>query len=168
MTYHKQFEISQQCAPGPCGELCSWIPGWIKHVGCHSDRFFMRTNRSFHDTYDITHLNFVSTLCQKYWFCIVNKQCIAKRNRTFWQSYSAIRILSHSYGALDPCTCTDELSCRTNWSVKSRKSWHVAKLIYNLLFTTIRRQTLQFACLFSRRHSSRHHLFIGIRYLYRN
>jgi hypothetical protein len=61
MMYHKQFQISQPCAPGLCRELCSWIHGWIQHNGCHSDWFIMCTDCSFHDTYDITHLNFVST-----------------------------------------------------------------------------------------------------------
>ena len=61
MTYHKQFQISQSCAPGLCGELCSWIHEWIRHDGCRSDRFVMRTDRSSYDTYDIPHLNFVST-----------------------------------------------------------------------------------------------------------
>jgi hypothetical protein len=60
MTYHKQFQISQPCAPDLCGKLCSWIHGWIQHDGCHSYRFVIRTDRSFYDTYDITHLNFVS------------------------------------------------------------------------------------------------------------
>jgi len=48
------------CAPGLCGELCSWIHGWIQDDGCRSDRFGVRTDHSFFDTYDITHLNFVS------------------------------------------------------------------------------------------------------------
>ena len=29
MTYHMQFQISQPCAPGLCGELCSWLHGWM-------------------------------------------------------------------------------------------------------------------------------------------
>jgi len=61
MTYHKQFQISQSCAPGLCGGLCSWIHGWMQHDGCHSDRFVWRTDRSFHDMYAITHLNYVSS-----------------------------------------------------------------------------------------------------------
>jgi len=61
MTYHKQFQISQPCAPGLCGKLCSWIHGWIWHDSCGIDWFVMRTDRSSYDTYDITHLNFVST-----------------------------------------------------------------------------------------------------------
>jgi len=36
------------------------------------------------------------------------------------------------------------MSCHTIWSLKSRKSWHVAKLVNKLLFTAIRRQQLKF------------------------
>jgi len=60
MTYHKQFQISQPCARGLCGELCSWIHGWMQHDGRRSDWFVLSTDCSFYDTYDITHLNFVS------------------------------------------------------------------------------------------------------------
>jgi len=61
MTYHKQFQRSQPCAPGLCRKLCSWIHGWIWHDGCRLDWFVMRPDRSSYDTYDITHLNFVIT-----------------------------------------------------------------------------------------------------------
>jgi len=63
MTYHKQFQLSQPCAPGLCGDLCSSIHTWIYHDSCPSDQFVMRTDHSFYDTYNITHLNFVSTFC---------------------------------------------------------------------------------------------------------
>jgi hypothetical protein len=33
MMYHKQFQISQPCAPGLCGDLCSWIHEGIQHDG---------------------------------------------------------------------------------------------------------------------------------------
>jgi len=168
MTYHKQFQISQPSAPGLYSELCSWIHGWIQHDGCPSDWFVMRTDRSFHDTYDITHPNFVSTFHHTYCFCIVAKQSHAKGNWTFWRSYSAIWILEHLHGAFDPCTCTDQLSCLTIWSLKSRKSWHRAKLVNTLLFTAIRRQKLQLAYLIFHRRRSHHNLFVGIRYLYGN
>jgi len=60
MMYNKQFQISPSCAAGLCGELCSWIHGWMQHDCCHSDQFVRRTDSSFHDTDDISHLNFVS------------------------------------------------------------------------------------------------------------
>ena len=59
-TYHTRFQISQPCARGLCGELCSWIHGWMQHDGRRSDWFVLSTDRSFYDTYDITYLNFVS------------------------------------------------------------------------------------------------------------
>jgi hypothetical protein len=34
MMNHKRFQITQRCAPCLCGELCSWIHGWIQHDGC--------------------------------------------------------------------------------------------------------------------------------------
>jgi len=49
----------QPCAPGLGGE-CIWMRGYMLHVGCHSDWFVLSTDRSFYDSYDITHLNFVS------------------------------------------------------------------------------------------------------------
>jgi len=60
MMHHKQFQIFQPCARGLCGELCSWIHGWMLHDSRHSGRFFMSTDRSFYDTYEITHVNLVS------------------------------------------------------------------------------------------------------------
>jgi len=60
MTYHKQYQISQPCAQGLSGGLCSWIHGWIRYDHHSWDRFVLNTDRSFYDTYDITHFNFVS------------------------------------------------------------------------------------------------------------
>ena len=59
MTYHKRFQLSQPCAPGLCGDLCSCLHGWIQHSGRHSVRFVLRTDRLSYDWYDITHLNLV-------------------------------------------------------------------------------------------------------------
>jgi len=168
MTYHKQFQISQPCARSLCGELCSWLYGWIRNDGCRSDRFVMHTDRSSDDPYDITHWNFVSTFRHEYCFCFVTYVSLAEENRTWWPSYSPIWILELSHGVFDPCTCTDELSYLTILSLKSSKSRHVAKLVNNLLFTEIRRQKLQFAPLFFCRRRSYHHLFVRIRYLYGN
>jgi len=36
-------------------------------------------------------------------------------------SIHMVRSLELSYGPYDPCTCTDELSCLTIWSLKSKK-----------------------------------------------
>ena len=64
---------------------------------------------------------------------------------------------------LDLYKSTDERSRLTIWSLKSRKSRLVAKLVFNLLFPLIRGQKLQFAYLFFRRRRSHPHLLIGIR-----
>ena len=84
----------------------------------------------------------------------------------FWQFFHVIWIPELLHGAFDPCTCTDKLSCLTIWSMKSRKSWHVAKLANNLLFSKIWCQKLQFAYLFLRWCRSHHHVFIRIRNIY--
>ena len=60
MMNHKQFQISQPCARGVCREWWSWIHGGMQHDGRRSDWFVLSTDRSFYDTYDITHLNFVT------------------------------------------------------------------------------------------------------------
>jgi len=71
MTYHKQFQISQPCAWGLCGERCGWIHWWMWHDGRRLDRFVMITDCSFYDMYDITHLHFVSIFRHEYSFCLV-------------------------------------------------------------------------------------------------
>jgi len=63
MTYHKQFQISEPCAWDLCGELCSWIQGWMQHEGHHSDNFILNTDCSVYDSYDITHWNFLCLYC---------------------------------------------------------------------------------------------------------
>jgi len=40
-------------------------------------------------------------------------------------------VLDHSHGVFNPCTCTDELSCLTFWSLKSRNRWQVANWYKN-------------------------------------
>ena len=55
------------------------------------------------------------------------------RNRASWLSYNRIWVLALFHCAFDPSTCTDELSCLPIWSLKSRSSWHRAKLVHKLL-----------------------------------
>jgi hypothetical protein len=62
VTYHNQFQSFQPCARGLCGELCRWIHGEMQHDSSHWNRFVISPLRSFHDTYDITQLNFLSIL----------------------------------------------------------------------------------------------------------
>jgi len=168
MTYQTQFAISQPCAHSLCGELCSWIPGWMRHDSHHSVRFVMSTDRSFYDTYGITHSNFVSIFSHLYSSCFVDEQSLADRNRTCWLFFCVIWIPEFSHGVLDPCTCTDELSCLTIWSLKSRKSWTIVKLVNKLLFTKIWRQKLHFTYLFICWRRSRHHDYVGIQNVYGN
>jgi len=47
LTYHKRFQISQPCAPGLCGELCSRPRGWIQLDRRHSVRFILGTDPCF-------------------------------------------------------------------------------------------------------------------------
>jgi len=84
----------------------------------------------------------------------------------FWPFFLVCWILELAHDAFDPCTCTDELSCVTISSLKSRKCWQVAILVNNLLFSKIWSQKLQFAYLFLRWHRSRHHVLVRIRNLY--
>jgi len=48
----------------------------------------------------------------------------------FWQFW--VQELVH--GVFNPCTFRDALSCFKIWSLKSRQSWHVAKLVHKLLY----------------------------------
>jgi hypothetical protein len=63
MTYHKQFQIFQLCAPGLCGELCSWRLGLMQYNGCNSDRCVLGTDHSSYHSYDIPCSNFVCIWC---------------------------------------------------------------------------------------------------------
>jgi hypothetical protein len=60
VTYHNQFQSSQPCARGLCGELCHGIHGEMQHDSSHWNRFIISPLCSFHDTYDITQLNILS------------------------------------------------------------------------------------------------------------
>jgi len=74
MTYHKQFQLSQPCAPGLCWALCSWMHGWLQHNGQHSDRFLLGTDHSSYDSSDITHLNFVCISHPLFSCCFLTSQ----------------------------------------------------------------------------------------------
>jgi hypothetical protein len=126
----------------------------------------MCTNRSFYDTYDSTYLDFVTIFHNYCSCCYVTRQSLADGNRMCWPSYSLIAILLLSHGAFDPCTCTDEWSCLTIWSLKSRKSWHIAKLVMKSLLTRIWRQKLRFAYLFLRTWRCHQHVFVQMPNLY--
>ena len=166
MMYHKQFPISRPCAAGLCGELCSWLHAWMHHDSRHSDRFILSTNRSIYDSYDITHSNSVSILLHWFSLYFLNQQQSAIRSWTYRPSWSLIWILDLSHGAFDPCTCTDEFSCLTIWSLKSRKSWRIAKLVHKLHCTEIWRWKYKFVTIYLRWRRSHHLIFVRIRYLY--
>jgi hypothetical protein len=74
MTYHRQFEISQPCTPGLCGELCSWINRWMVHDSPNAARFVLSTDCSFYVMYDITNSNFVCLFHHYYSFCFLTYQ----------------------------------------------------------------------------------------------
>jgi len=164
--YHYQFEIFQLRAPGLWRELCNWMRGSMQHNGGYSDRFELSTGCSFYDSYDITHLNFGSIFCHEYSFCFLTKRWWANWNQPYWLSLEMIGVLEHSHGALDHCTCTDELSCLTIWSLKSRKRWKLVNLVQKLLFTEIWCQKYQFTYLFLWWHRSHHNIFVRIQFLY--
>jgi hypothetical protein len=42
-----QCQISQLCARGLCGEVCSWVHGWMSYDGRRSDWFILSTDRYF-------------------------------------------------------------------------------------------------------------------------
>jgi len=73
-----------------------------------------------------------------------------------WLSYNPMWILELSHGAFDTCTYTDELIMAHNLVTEISESWHVAKLVYNLLFTATRRRKVQFGHYSSADAGSRH------------
>jgi len=74
MMYHNQFQLSQPCAQGQCGELCRWMHRWMQHNGRHSDRFVLGMNRSSHNSFSITHLNLVCIFGHKFSCCFLTSQ----------------------------------------------------------------------------------------------
>jgi hypothetical protein len=166
MTHNKQFQISERCAWGLCGDLCSWKHGWMWHDGRRSDRLVLSNDRSFYDTYDITHLTFVNIFCHSYSFYFVAELSLPDANQMCQQSFRLICILEHSHGAFDSCTSTDKLSCLTIWSLKSWRSGHIAKLVNKLLFPISWHQKSHFAYLFLHWRRSGHRVFVQIRNVY--
>ena len=168
MTYHKQFLTSEPCAPGLCRELCIWMHDHLQHDGHHSFSFTSHFDGCIYDSYGIRDLNCVSEY--RVWLgcnCLTQPQR-AGRYHAHWLSVNDICSLSHWHGLSDPCTCIDELSCLTIWSLKSSKCWQVAKWVQVLHFKRIQHHKCQFDYSLLRRHSSRHHVFIGILFPYGN
>jgi len=66
----------------------------------------------------------------------------------------------------NPCTCTVELFCFTFWSLNSRQSRPVPKLVNKMHFIEIWCLQYQFACLFLQWRRSCHHFFFWIWLLY--
>jgi len=91
---------------------------------------------------------------------------ISKQKLSWLLSCNLICILQLSHGVFDPCTCTDKLPCRTIWSLTSRYSWHVTKLMYKLLLNKTGSQKCKFSYLFLCWCRSYHHVFVRIQYLY--
>jgi hypothetical protein len=164
--YNTQFQISQPCETDLCRYLRLRIHEWMQHDINRSERFSISAVRSLYDTYDISHLNFVSTFHQQYSCCLVRWQSFPDRNWICWLSYRLMRILKLSHRAFNPCTCTEKWLYFPIWSPKVRKSWDIAKLVNKLLFTDIWCQKLQFAYPFLRWCSSSHHVFVWIHNLY--
>jgi len=76
-----------------------------------------------------------------------------------------IWVIGLSYNAFNPCTCRDELSSLTIWSLQSRTSCQIVKLTYKLYFTETWRQKYKFASWFLRWCRSHQHVFVLIQYL---
>ena len=123
-TYHNQFPKYSLCAPGLNAEWRSWIYGWMQHDGGHSYRFALRIDRCSSGWYAITDSNFVSRFCLAFRLRILTYLWEAGRHHVDQSSIDSVWSLERSYRPYDPCTCTDELSCLTIWSLKSKKCWH--------------------------------------------
>jgi len=68
LTYREHLSNSWPCAPGPCGELCSWMHEQMHHDGRHSSQLVLRIDHFLYDSYDITDLNYVSEFCLSFSF----------------------------------------------------------------------------------------------------
>jgi len=127
MTYHKQFSTSQLCAPGLCSEVCSCMHDCMQSKGCHSFSFALCCDCCIYESYDITELYFVSEFWLQLSFNCLTWEWRAGQYHVHWSSVNESWSLEHWHILSDPCTCIDELSCLTMWSLKSSKWWHVAK-----------------------------------------
>jgi len=127
MTYHKQFSISEPCAPALWRELCSWMHDRMHHDSRNSFSFASGFDGCINYSYDITDLYFATEF--RLWFSLncLTYQEQAERCHVQWLSGKGMWSLEHWHAISDPCSCIDELSCLTIWSLKSSNSWYIAK-----------------------------------------
>jgi len=120
MTYHKHFSKCSPCAPGLNAEWRSWMYGWMQHDGGHSYKFVLRIDRSSSDWYAITDSNFVCKFCLQFKLTLLIHLWEAGRYQADQSSINTVWSLELLHGPYHPCSCTDELSCLTTWSLKSK------------------------------------------------
>jgi len=137
MTHHKGFSNCWLCASGLNAEWWSWLYGWSQHDAGHLYRFGSHIDHSFYNRYAITDSNIVSQFWLQFKLRVVTYLWEAGLYCVDQPSINLLWSPELSYGPYDPCTCTDELSCLTIWSLKSKKFWHVAKCIHKWFFMEI-------------------------------
>ena len=155
MSYHKQFAKYRRCAPGVWRQLFNWMHDCINHDGSHSISFPSRFDRWIYDSYNITDLYFSIEFWLQFSIMYLTYQERAGQYHVHWSSVNEIWSGEHWHVLSDHCICIDELSCLTIWSLKSSKSWHIAKYVQILHFKWIHRDKSQFAYTFLRQSRSR-------------
>jgi len=137
MTYQNQFSTSWPWTPGLCRELCSLIWDRMQCDGGHSSQLVLFINHCIYVSYDITDLNSTSEISLEFSCSFLTELLLAGWYHVHWSSVNLSWAPEHWHGPTNPCTCTDELSCFTIWSLESTKSWQVAKFLHEVLFQEI-------------------------------